>query len=99
MRIKGKTVALHGTFCLACSFAATSICLAQQSEATKRLLARNKMFEPDIIRVADNVYTAIGYTVSANSMIVGDNGVIIVDPGQKMVGARKIREEFEKITD
>jgi uncharacterized sulfatase len=76
-----------------------SVCLAQQSEATKRLLARNKMFEPDIIKVAENVYTAIGYTVSANSMIVGDDGVIIVDPGQTLSGARKIREEFEKITD
>ena len=40
---------------------------AFQSEATKRLLERNKMFEPHIMEVADNVYTAIGYTVSANS--------------------------------
>jgi uncharacterized sulfatase len=72
--------------------------LAQDSAATKRLKERNKEFEPAVIQVAEGVYTAIGYTVSANSMIVGDTGVIIVDPGQIIPGARRIRAEFEKIT-
>ena len=72
---------------------------AQQSEATHRLLERNKMFEPDIIQVAANVYTAIGYQVSTNTMIIGDDGVIIVDPGVSVPGARRVRAEFEKITD
>jgi len=73
--------------------------LAQQSPATQRLLARNVMFEPDIIEVAENVYTAIGYQVSTNTMIVGQDGVIIVDPGQQVPGARRVRREFEKICD
>ncbi|MCP5115793.1 MAG: alkyl/aryl-sulfatase [bacterium] len=72
---------------------------AEDSAATKRLKARNAEFENDIIKVTDGVYTAIGYTVSANSMIVGDDGIIIVDPGQTMSGGRRIRAEFEKITD
>ncbi len=71
---------------------------AQQSEATKRLAERNKMFKPDIIKVADNVYTAIGYQVTANSMIIGDDGVIIIDPGQAPPFAQRVRAEFEKIT-
>ena len=57
------------------------------------------MFELKIIKVADNVYTAIGYQVSANSMIVGDDGIIIVDPGQQIPGATRVLEAFEKITD
>lgn len=73
--------------------------LAQPSDATLRLLERNNMFEPDIIQVADDVYTAIGYQVSTNTMIVGDDGVIIVDPGQQVAGARLVRAEFEQITD
>ncbi len=81
----------------------TSFCLsgvsAQQSEATLQLLERNRMFEPAVIEVAENVYTAIGYQVSANSMIIGDDGVIIIDPGQQVAGARQVRAEFEKITD
>jgi uncharacterized sulfatase len=71
---------------------------AQQSEATLRLLERNSMFEPDIIQVAKNVYTSIGYQVSTNSMIVGDDGVIIIDPGQQVTAARSVRAEFEKIS-
>ena len=80
------------------SIALTSTAFAQ-SEATQRLLERNEMFEPDIIQVADNVYTAIGYQVSTNTMIIGDDGVIIVDPGQQVPGARQVREQFEQITD
>ena len=72
---------------------------AQDSDATQRLLERNRMFEPAIVEVAENVYTAIGYQVSANTMIVGDDGVIIIDPGQQVAGAAQVRAEFEKITD
>ena len=78
---------------------AVSSVAAQQSEATRRLLERNEMFEPAIIEVAENVYTAIGYQVSANTMIVGDDGVVIVDPGQQVAGARQVRAEFERIAD
>ena len=84
---------------------ATSISLislssaSAQSEATQRLQERNKMFAPQIIQVADNVYTAIGYQVTANSIIIGKDGVIIVDPGQMALFASRVRKEFEKITD
>jgi uncharacterized sulfatase len=72
---------------------------AQDSEATQKLLERNRMFEPAIIEVAENVYTAIGYQVSANTMIVGDDGVVIVDPGQQIAAAEQVRAEFERISD
>ena len=62
----------------------------QQSAATQRLLERSKMFEPAIVQVAENVYTAIGYQVSAHTMIVGEDDVIIVDPGQQVPGARRV---------
>ena len=71
---------------------------AQPSDATQRLLERNKMFAPTVTKVAENVYTAIGYQVSANSMIVGDDGVVIVDPGQMPSAAAKVRAAFEEIT-
>ncbi len=87
---------LPATTCIAALVATSS--LAQESDATQRLRERNRMFEPDIIEVADNVYTAIGYQVSTNTMIVGDDGVIIIDPGQQVPAAREVRAEFEKIT-
>lgn len=72
---------------------------AQPSDATQRLLERNKMFEPRVIQVSENVHVAIGYQVSANAMIVGDDGVIIIDPGQRVSAAQKVREAFQRITD
>lgn len=73
--------------------------LSAQSPATQRLLERNKILGPQIIQVAENVYTAVGYSPSTNSMIVGDDGVIIIDPGIRVPLARRARAEFEKITD
>lgn len=78
---------------------AVSTPLQAQSPATQRLLERNKILGPQIIQVADNVYTAVGYSPSTNSMIVGDSGVIIIDPGIRVPLARRARAEFEKITD
>ena len=83
---------------LACLSVAALTLSAQPSEATKRLQERNKMFAPAVIQVAENVYTAIGYQVSANSMIVGDGGVIIVDPGQMPSAAQEVRAAFEEIS-
>ena len=74
--------------------------LADDSEATQRLKRRHESeFKRDVISVADGVYTGIGYTVSANSMIVGDDGVIIVDPGLQMPGATELAARFKTITD
>lgn len=68
---------------------AAATAFAGESQATKRLTARNAEFEKAIIKVTDGVYTAIGYTVLANSMIVGGKGVIIVAAGQTIEGAQK----------
>ena len=57
------------------------------------------MFAPKIIKLADNVYSAVGYQVSTNTMIIGDDGVIIIDPGLIPPVAQKVREEFKKITN
>jgi alkyl sulfatase BDS1-like metallo-beta-lactamase superfamily hydrolase len=76
----------------------TNISFAQ-SDATNKLLARHKTFEKKIIKVADNVYSAVGYHVSTNSMIIGTDGVIIIDPGMIPTAGEKVRKEFEKITD
>lgn len=57
------------------------------------------MFAERIYQVADNVHVALGYQVSANGMIVGDEGVIIVDPGMAPKFAKKVVAEFKKISN
>jgi uncharacterized sulfatase len=99
LTIVNKSVHRAAVSILLAASALPLVACAQQSEATLRLLERNKMFEPQIFEVADNVYTALGYQVSTNTMIVGDDGVIIIDPGQQMAGGRQVREAFAEITD
>ncbi len=77
----------------------TGALLAQDSPATKRLKARFPEYEKKITKVAPDVYVANGYTVSSTAMIVGDDGVVIVDPGQAVAGSREIRAEFKKIAN
>ncbi|MCB9384757.1 MAG: alkyl/aryl-sulfatase [Bryobacterales bacterium] len=82
-----------------CLILLAAVLPAQDSPATKRLKARFPEYEKRITKVSPHVYVATGYTVSSTAMIVGENGVVIVDPGQAVPGSREIRAEFEKITD
>ena len=93
-----KSRAILLWICITLVSCGSSTEVSAQSDATKKLLDRNKVLGKQIIKVADNVYTAIGYTVSANSMIVGDDGVVIIDPGQMPAASKLVRQEFEKIT-
>jgi len=73
--------------------------IREPSAATKKLTARNKMFQPEIIQLSDTVYVANGYTVSSNAMIIGSDGIIIIDPGNTVSASANVKAEFEKITD
>ncbi|QDV64002.1 alkyl/aryl-sulfatase [Crateriforma conspicua] len=68
-------------------------------DAAARLTAQGKQFEERIFKIADNAYTAVGYSVSNVSMIVGDDGVVIIDTGMTLDDAGRIAEKFRKITD
>ena len=71
---------------------------AQESQATQRLRAVSDTVTRQVFEVTDNVYTAVGYTLSANSMIIGDDGIVIVDPGHSPTLSAQVRAEFEEIT-
>jgi alkyl sulfatase BDS1-like metallo-beta-lactamase superfamily hydrolase len=81
-------------------FAATTAVLAQDySPAAIRLREQGRQFEEEIVKVADDVYTAVGYSVANSSMIVGDDGVVIIDTGLTVDDAERIVSEFRKITN
>ncbi len=73
--------------------------IAQENAATERLTQQSKQFDEQVIKVADNVYTAVGFSVSNVSMIVGDDGVVIVDTGMMIDDASRIMAEFRKLSD
>lgn len=71
---------------------------AQDTEATRLLKGRTAEFNQDVIKVTDGVYTAIGFSVSAVSMIVGDDGVVIIDTGMDTTSAKAVLAAFRKIS-
>ncbi|MEQ8667636.1 MAG: alkyl/aryl-sulfatase [Pirellulales bacterium] len=77
----------------------TTQLVAQENAATQRLTEQSKQFEEQVMKVADNVYTAVGFSVSNVSMIVGDDGVVIVDTGLTLDDANRITAEFRKLSD
>ena len=64
-----------------------------------KLPDQSKQFDEQVIKVADNVYTAVGFSVSNVSMIVGDDGLVIVDTGMTLDDASRIVAEFRKLRD
>ncbi|QDV24541.1 alkyl/aryl-sulfatase [Aureliella helgolandensis] len=77
----------------------SSIQAQEANHATQRLRNQNAQFTEQIVKVADSVYVAVGYSVSNVSMIVGDDGVVIIDTGMMRGDAERIVTEFRKITD
>ena len=69
------------------------------TDATTELHETTKLVQKRIITVSDNIYTAVGYTVSANSMIIGEDGIIVVDPGHAPPLTASVRKAFEEITN
>ncbi|MFR9594096.1 MAG: MBL fold metallo-hydrolase, partial [Rikenellaceae bacterium] len=72
---------------------------AKQTPQTKQLIERNKEFRKEIIQLADNVYTASGYDASNITMIIGDDGVVLIDTGKVPELIEEVYAEFRKITD
>lgn len=70
-----------------------------ETEATRLLKQRSAEFEREVIRVTEGVYTAVGYSVSTVTMIVGDDGLIIVDTGMDTPSAEQVLADFRKISD
>lgn len=63
------------------------------------LTEHSKTFSQGIYRINEIFYLAVGYGISNVTMIVGDDGVIIIDTGESITSAEEIMEDFRKITD
>ncbi len=63
------------------------------------LRAEEARVNKTIQQVSPSVYVATGYALCAVAMIVGEDGIIIIDPGQSPKIAATLRKEFAKISD
>lgn len=63
-----------------------------------KLTEHSQKMIPGVYQVADHVYLAYGYALTSPAMIVGDDGVIIVDPPEDVNKGRRTLEEFRKFS-
>lgn len=83
-------------------FAQTGKNLAEDKPAptiNPRLTEHSKKMVQRVYKVGDNVYSAVGYGLANSTMIVGRDGVIIVDTMESVDAAKVAMAEFRKITD
>ncbi|MFI3248459.1 MAG: alkyl/aryl-sulfatase [Rikenellaceae bacterium] len=73
--------------------------IEEQTPQTRQLIERNEEFRKEIIQLAPNVYTASGYDASNITMIIGQDGVILIDTGKFTNNSAEVYKEFRKITD
>ena len=65
-----------------------------------KLLAANDFWSPpQVHKVTDGVYSAVGFDGANSIMIEGDDGLIIVDTLSNYEAAKKVMGEFRKISD
>lgn len=63
------------------------------------LVAQNQQFEKQIIELAPDIHGAIGFAASNVYMLVGNDGLVIIDTTETTKAAENILAEFRKITD
>lgn len=63
------------------------------------LKAHPEYFQSEIVQLADNVYMAFGYAASNVYMIIGEDGLIIIDSSETTTAAGNILAGFREITD
>jgi alkyl sulfatase BDS1-like metallo-beta-lactamase superfamily hydrolase len=90
------------TFALLAALIATPAAFAQTKEIppsiNPELSEHTKHFEKKVYRIADNVYSAVGWDLANTVLVEGTNGVIVVDTGGGINAAREVEKELRKLT-
>ena len=64
------------------------------------LAATNEFWSPpEVHKVNERIWVAVGYDIANSIMIEGENGIIIVDTLSTYEKAKEVMHEFRKITD
>jgi alkyl sulfatase BDS1-like metallo-beta-lactamase superfamily hydrolase len=58
-----------------------------------------QFFPPEVIRVTEGVYVARGYNRDNPTLIVGVNGLIVIDPGESIPGAQAAKAAYNAHLD
>ena len=73
--------------------------LAQRRFMHPELKEHPDYFKKEIVQLGENVYQAFGFAASNVYMVIGVDGIIIIDTSETTTAAKNILAEFRKITD
>ncbi|MGV2841930.1 alkyl sulfatase dimerization domain-containing protein, partial [Vibrio cyclitrophicus] len=77
-----------------------TLAYTEESEHVHPTLTKHsRKMDQAVIQVDDNVYLAYGFGLDTPVMIEGDDGIIIVDPGESVQMAEAAKAQFRQITD
>jgi alkyl sulfatase BDS1-like metallo-beta-lactamase superfamily hydrolase len=62
------------------------------------LAAHSAEFKQEVIKVTEGVYVAVGFGLANSVLLVGDDGVVIVDTMESAEAAAPVKKAFNKIT-
>lgn len=71
----------------------------ESSFVNSRLTEHSKTMEQKIYKIGERIYSAVGFGLSYPVMVEGDDGVIIIDPGETIEMMEEVMMNFRKITD
>src|SRR6187402_3108350 len=71
---------------------------AQEFAGREKLRAHSAEFRKEVVRVADGIYVAVGYSLGNAILIQGADGSIIVDTTSTVADAREVKAGFAKIS-
>lgn len=94
-RFSGLLLAAALPFCAQAELPAERI----EPSINAELAAHTKVFAQKLYKIADNVYSAVGWQLGNVAMIEAPEGLIIVDTGESVSESRKIMAEFRKVSD
>ena len=66
-------------------------------EEMNRLILRAE--KPRVVKVCENVYSAVGFAFATMIMVVTPVGLVIIDTTESMTACKQIMDEFRKISD
>ncbi len=78
---------------------ATAGTQVEPERALQLLATQSQQFEKKVVQLTPNVFTAVGYHGATTSMIVGEDGVIIVDTLMGPASAAEALADFRKHSD
>ncbi|MFV0447456.1 MAG: alkyl sulfatase dimerization domain-containing protein [Vibrio sp.] len=77
-----------------------SLAFKKESEFVHPALTKHsRKMDQAVLKIDNNIYMAYGFGMDNPVMIEGDDGIIIVDPGESVQMAQAAKEQFDKITN